>query len=896
VNASGKFFPAYSALGIICPLRQTLALSPGTRLGAYQILSLLGRGGMGEVYRACDTKLGRDVAIKVLPDLVANDAERLARFHREAEVLASLNHPHIAHIHGFEDSTGVPALVMELVEGPTLADRIAKGPLSIDEALPIARQIAEAVEAAHEQGIVHRDLKPANIKLRPDGTVKVLDFGLAKAIEPVSGRAATVTASPTITSPAVMTGVGMILGTAAYMSPEQAKGRPADRRADIWAFGCVLYEMLTRKRLFDGDDVSETIAAVLRAEPDWNALPPTTPIPIRTLLRRTLEKDPHQRLQHIGDARIEIEEARTGTKNGVATVSARGVQPAWIVAGASVLAATAIAALHVLEPPPPSPREMRVQITAPATFDSDGFALSPDGRYIVFVASDNGPRRLWLRTLDKTDMRSITGTDGASYPFWSADSRSLGFFASNKLYRVDIAGGPPQVLTDVADGRGGTWNPDGTILFARIALGPLMRIAAAGGEPTAVTVLDPPRQVGHTFPQFLPDGRHFLFYVRGAPGASGIYLGSLEGGLPKRLTAADRSGAYWKPGWLVFRQQGALVARRLKISQAELAGDPVTLADSVGAFSASLEGSVAYVGATGAQQLTWFDRTGKASSFGEPEANRFSSPELAPDDRRVVVDRGAQNSLDIWLSDLTRGGFTRFTTDPAGDQFPLWSPDGAQVVFASNRRRTLDLYLKPSSGGGAEELLLETANPKAPQDWSKDGRFLLYVEVDPKTTFDLWALEMEGNRQQRRPVVSTPFDERHGQFSPDGRWVAFQTNESGQFQVVVQPFPTQGGKWQVSINGGAAPRWRADGKELFFIDPAGRLMAVAVSATGSTFDVGKPVVLFQTRIVGGGAANLVKQQYAVSRDGRFLINQTVQDSATIPLTLILNWRPPINER
>jgi serine/threonine protein kinase len=875
-----------------------MALSAGFRLGPYEILSALGSGGMGEVYRARDTKLGRGVAVKVLPAAFLADPDRVLRFEREAKVLASLNHSNIAIVYGLEESnaaaspgqTGFCAIVMELIEGTTLADRIAEGPIPLDEALPIARQIAEALEAAHEHGIIHRDLKPANIKVRPDGPVKVLDFGLAKALEPAP--TSHLSQSPTITTPAA-TGMGVILGTAAYMSPEQARGKPVDTRADIWAFGCVLYEMLTGKRLFDGDGVSETVAAVLRAEPDWKALPPGTPVPIRRLLRRALEKNPRQRLQHIGDARIEIEEARRAAEEPVVPVSTRGVQAAWIVAVVSLSAAAVIAAVHLLETASPSPPEMRVQVAAPSASDPNGFALSPDGQHIVFVASTNGPQRLWLRALDKTDVRPIAGTDGAAFPFWSPDSRSLGFFASNKLYRVDLAGGPPQVLADVADGRGGAWNAEGTILFSRIALGPLLRIPATGGEPTAVTALDPPRQAGHQFPQFLPDGQHFLFFVRGGSDASGVYLGSLDRRAPKRLTAADRSGAYLNPGWLIFIQQGTLVARRLNVSQAELTGDPATLAESVGAFSVSADGRVAYsAGSTGPQQLTWFDRTGKASPAGEPDPNRPNFPELSPDDRRVVVDRAVQNNVDIWLSDLARGGFTRFTSDPATDQFPLWSPNGAQIAFASNRKKTLDLYLKQSSGTGAEELLLETANPKAPQDWSKDGRFLLYVDVDPKTAFDLWALEMVGNQRRRRLVVNTRFDERHGQWSPDGHWVAYQTNESGQFQIVVQPFPELSGKWQVSTNGGIEPRWRADGKELFFIDPGARLMAAGVTATGATLEVGKPVMLFPTRIVGGGTANLVKQQYAVSRDGRFLVNQSAQESSSLAITLVLNWKPP----
>jgi Tol biopolymer transport system component len=880
-----------------------LAITRGTRLGVYEVITLLGSGGMGEVYQAKDTRLKRDVALKVLPDTFAQDTDRLARFQREAELLATLNHPNIAGIYGLEESDGVRALVLELVEGPTLADRIAKGPIPIDEALPIARQIADALEAAHEKGVVHRDLKPANVKVTPDGKVKVLDFGLAKMLESTisPGVAAVTTNSPTITTPA-MTQMGVILGTAAYMSPEQAKGRPVDRRTDIFAFGCVLYEMLRGHRAFDGEDVTEILGRVVTAEPEWERLPARTPPSIRRLLRRALNKDPRHRLGDMRDARIELEEGETESEPMISSGATRGMRMAWVVATAAgvVAAVVAVPAVrHLYETPRPFPPEMRLQIMTPSTAVPFEFALSPDGRQIVFVAFDDGPQRLWLRPLDKTDAQPVAGTEGAEYPFWSADSRSIGFFALGKLYRVDIGGGFPQALANASPGRGGTWNADGTILFAPGTQRPLLRIAASGGEASAITRLNPPHQTGHRFPQFLPDGRHFLFYAVGGPQESGIYLGSLDGGEPKRLTGADSAGAYLEPGHVVFVRQGSLVARRLNLAQGELMGDSVTIADQVGhdnfalgAFSVVSNGRLAYrSGGASRQQLKWFDRTGKAvGAVSEPDANNLLYPELSPDGRRVAVQRTIQNNADIWLLDLVRGGFTRFTSDNAADNLPLWSPDGTRIVFQSSRNGTFNLYVKPTSGTGTEEVLLETTNNKAPQDWSKDGRFILYYELDSQTDQrDLWAVDVTTKERKPRAVVKTPFEERNGQFSPDGRWVAYETNESGRFEIVVQPFPEPSGKWQVSTSGGIAPRWRVDGKELYFIAPDSKLMAVVVTALGATFEAGAPVVLLSTRILGGGSGSFAKHQYAVSRDGHFLINQ-VEDSITTPITLIINLK------
>ncbi|MEQ1760969.1 MAG: protein kinase [Vicinamibacterales bacterium] len=897
-----------------------MALTPGTRLGPYEVLTQIGVGGMGEVYRATDTKLKRQVAIKVLPASVAGDAERLARFQREAEVLAALNHPNIAAIHGLEESDGIKALVMELVEGPTLADRIAHGAIPIDEALPIAKQIAEALEAAHEQGIIHRDLKPANIKVRADGTVKVLDFGLAKAVAGAAPEGAAyvhedgvrradlqvrhpASQAPTITTPAMMTGAGMILGTAAYMSPEQARGKAVDKRADIWAFGAVLFEMLSGTRPFDGEDVAETLGAVIHKEPVWSRLPATTPVSVRAVLQRCLQKEPRQRLRDIGDVRLALEGAFETAASLVTTTTSRwrGQLP-WMAAlsvAAALVAALAVPALrYVRQMLPP---EMRVEITTPPTDVPLQFALSPDGRFLVFVAPGEGSPRLWLRPLDQTEVRPLAGTEGASNPFWSPDSRSIGFFAAGKLLRLDLTGGAPQALAiATAASSNGSWGADGTILFARQLAGPLSRVAAAGGEPSVLTQLDPPRVMGHRAPQFLPDGRHFLFYALGTPEAAGLYLGSLDGGVPTRLTAADSGGAFLPPDQVVFVRQGTLVARRLDLASATLVGDPVLLADRVGVdanarggFAVSGAGAVAYRAGGGAsRQLTWFDRPGTAvGTAGEPDANDLRFPEISPDGRRVAMTRTVQGNADVWLLDLVRGGMARLTFDAARDVDPVWSPDGTRVAFSSNRTGTFDLYMKPSNGSGTEERLVNSPNTKQPQDWSPDGRWLVYYEVHPTSGRDLWVLDMAATDHAARVVANTSSEEVLAAFSPDGRWVAYQTNESGRFEVVVQPFPDTGSKWQVSTGGGVAPRWRADGQEIYFLAPDATLMAVSTTAAGGSFEAGTPAALFPTRIVDGGTVANNRPQYAVARDGRFLINQPVGDATASPIMLLMNWTP-----
>jgi hypothetical protein len=883
----------------------------GNRIAHYEVTAHLGSGGMGEVYQATDTKLGRCVAIKVLPDVFAADIERVARFEREARVLASLNHPHIAAIYGLEESLGRKFLVMELVEGKTLADRLAEvsnvksqsSGLPLDEALHIASQIAEALEAAHDKGVIHRDLKPANIKVTPAGQVKVLDFGLAKAFGD-DAAAPNLTNSPT--KAVAATNAGVILGTAAYMSPEQARGKEVDRRTDIFAFGCVLYEMLAGRPAFAGDSVTEILARVIEREPDWSLLPPGVTSRVHNLLRGCLEKDPRKRRRDAGDLRLDIEHAliepaRPVVRPVEAAARRRAWTP-WIVAGL-LAAALAAALLTSVFRPPARPPEMRLEITTPATVDPTSFAISPDGRQLVYAGSAEGQRRLYLRSLDATEAHPLAGTEWATYPFWSPDGRSIAFFgADGKLRRIETGGGPPTVLGQGQPGLGGTWSAGGAVLFAPFAAGPLLRAPASGGEAVPATKVSP-GQVGHSFPAFIGDSTQFLFYVRGSDEIQGIYIGSLDSADTRRLTPADTPGLYTSQGWLLFGSQGKLVARRFDPTTNELSGDPIALANSLATnplglfvarpFSASNTGHVVYrVGGPVTTQLTWFDRSGRAlGSIATPERADPANPAVSPDGSRVAFDRTLQGNTDIWLVDGER--LTRLTSDPAVDQFPLWTPRGDRIIFGTTRSGGQSISQKRSRAEGSEEPLFEGPPPvKVPSDVSPDERFLLYFSVDPTTSTDIWVLPLKGG-EKPFPFLNTSFAEVWGQFSPDGRWVAYQSNESGLWEIYVRPFPGPGGQWLISTAGGVYPRWASDGKELYYIDPTGRLMAVTIGVKSDALEVGKPVALFQPHILGGGA-NMIgrNQQYDVAPDGRFLINVLNDEALNSPLTILLNWKPP----
>jgi serine/threonine protein kinase len=756
---------------------------------------------MGDVYQANDSKLSRSVAIKFLPEAFSHDPERLARFQREARVLASLNHPNIAAIHGLEEIDGRHFLVMELVPGETLADRIKRGPLPVEEALEIGDNICEALEAAHEKGIVHRDLKPANIKWTPEGKVKVLDFGLAKVRE-VSGPAANLSESPTLLTRSTP---GVIMGTAAYMSPEQAKGKEVDRTTDVWAFGCVVYEMLTGGPVFEGETTGEIIGGIFKAEPDWRRLPSETPESIRRMLRRCLEKDRSKRLHDMADARIEIHDAQNEPHAGYAAREPRFRTPLLVLASALVLA-TLVVSFSVVQVfrPVLQPEEMRLEISTPPTANPETLAISPDGKKIVFVAASEGQSRLWIRSLDSVSARAFAGTDGASFPFWSPDSRSLGFFAEGKLKRIDVDSGSVLFLADAINGgRGGSWNRDGTIIFTPGSGNvPIFRISAGGGVPFPVTRAEG-NETSHRFPYFLPNGNHFLYYVQGAPDSHGIYISDLNGSPGRRLLDVDSAAVYAPTGQLLFVRQGTLFAQDFDVKRMELKGSPSPIADRIAAspaqgfmaVSASMTGHLIYRSASGGgrRQVVWFDRSGKeVTKVGDPTGAIELS--ISPDGRHAALSQPVNQNIDLWLLDLERGVLSRFTSDPAVDNYATWSPDSRRIAFGSNRKGAYDLYQKPAAAAGNEELLLASPNTKTPTDWSPDGRFLLYADLDPKNgSFDLWALPLEKDRKPF-PVTQTSFNERSGQFSPDGKWIVYESDESGRYEIYVQPFPGPGGK------------------------------------------------------------------------------------------------------
>ncbi len=867
-----------------------MPLTIGNLLGPYEIIEPIGAGGMGEVYKARDTRLDRIVAIKI------SNERFTERFELEARAVAALNHPNICTLH----DVGPNYLVMEYIEGES-----PKGPMPLDEALRIARQIADALEAAHERGITHRDLKPANIKIKPDGTVKVLDFGLAKVAATTSGSNER---SPTFTIG--MTEAGMILGTASYMAPEQARGKATDKRADIFAFGVVLHEMITGKRLFGGEDAGEMLAKVIRDEPDLSDAPHS----VQRLLVECLQKDPRKRLRDIGDVWRLLEGAPAEVASGAAALPPpRKTQWLWPAVAAVLLLSTgALALVHFREKPPVA-APMRFEILPPAKTTINTFALSPDGRKLILDARGaDGRSSLWIRLMDSLQARELPGTEGATPdPEWSPDSQYVAFSSGGNLKKIDIAGGPPQTLAPVVYPAAGiSWSRQDVILFG--SKGVINRVAASGGDSSPITVLNAQRgEVAQILPFFLPDGKHFLYYeVVAVRDSSGVLLGSLDAKPEeqgqKRLIASPAAAKYVAssaggPGWLFFLRGEALMTQPFDAGHLELTGRAVQLADRVstntfgGLFSVSNNGLLGYA-ATGGdkRQLTWFDREGKILGHaGEPTGR--DELELSPDATRVVEGRADEKGTwGVWMLDLERGVNTRLSFE-AGGGSAIWSPDGSEIVYAPSGGQSADLYRKPANGAGQGEVILHSEGVKTPDDWSRDGRFIIYMQRKKNAGTDLWVLPLQGDRKPV-PYLVTAFNEGQAKFSPDGHWVVYTSNESGTKEVYVQPFPvSSGGKWVVSNGGGSQPRWSRDGKELFYFAPDSTLMEVSVTTTGATFQPGVPKPLFRAAILGGtGGGPGVAWRWDITGDGkRFLMDTSLEEATAAPVTVVLNWQSAV---
>ena len=886
-----------------------MALTPGSRLGVYEVTAPIGAGGMGEVYRATDINLKRSVAIKVLPASVAADADRLARFQREAEVLAALNHPNIAAIYGLEKTPDFTALVMELVEGDDLSQRIARGPIPLDEALSIAKQIADALAAAHEQGIIHRDLKPANIKIRADGTVKVLDFGLAKVLDSRSVAALDMTPPPTLT---VHTHAGVILGTAAYMSPEQAKGVAVDKRADLWAFGAVLYEMLTGRRAFRGEGVSDTMARVLMEEPDWTALPATTPAPIRRLLSRSLQKDRKRRLESAADARFEIEDALALPVERAAPLRAGSRDALVLAAGAGGVALLAIV-LWVVTPPRPQPAERpsRFAIVPPPAQPlnvngvSRDIALSRDGRRLVYRSGGSmiGGSPLMVRAVDQLDAQQIPGVSAALGPFFSADSRWIGFFENGELRKISISGGPVITICPVS-GRwlGASWGDDNTIVFATDAPNTgLWRVPADGGQPTVLTTPDAAqREAHHGFPSMLPGGRSVLFTVPGPAGGADnpqVAVLDLKTRARKTLIRGGSDAEYVEPGYLLYAAAGTLRAVRFDPERLEVIGDSVPVVDHVitsatGAanYAVSRTGTLIYVpGGVGAQTmprtLLWVDRRGHEEPISAPP-RAYSSPRLSPDGTQVAVEIFDHDN-DLWIWDITRETLRRFTFDPAFDGMPVWSRDGQRIIWASTRSGGSQLYEQAADGAGPIGRLVTNAGrataitPDGARviGFGSRGQAPIEIVVSARTT------------RASEPSGEIRFQGVFAEISPDGRYIAYQSNESGRTEIYVRPFPlVDSGHWQISTGGGTRAVWARSGRELFYLDASNTLIAVPVQTSGSTFTAFNQAKVFD----GKYSEPFPARHYDVSADGqRFLMlkDTAAGDPNATPasLVVVLNW-------
>ena len=905
-----------------------MALTSGTRLGPYEIESPLGAGGMGEVYRARDTRLERTVAIKVLNAQLVASAELRARFEREAKIVSQLQHPHICVLHDVGNEGPIDYLVMEFLQGESLAERLRKGPLVAEQVLTFAIEIADALEKAHRAGIVHRDLKPGNVMLTKSGA-KLLDFGLAKPLGGTvasgtggSSSASVLAAALTQTMPAQSPGTplstaGAVIGTVQYMSPEQIQGIEADARSDIFSFGVMLFEMVTGKRTFEGKTQASIVGQILAVDPpSVSTLRPQTPPGLDRVIRLCLDKDPDERIQTAHDLKLQLqaiaEAPLTATQSPTVLPARRSWLP-WVAAGVLAVAAIAfaLAYLQSLRAPQVS---VHSYILAPekATFLLTGNSagppvLSPDGLRLAFVAKNaDGKQLLWIRPLNSAVAQPMSGTDGATYPFWSPDSHYVGFFAAGKLNKVEASGGPPQALCDAGAGRGGTWNSTGTIVFTPDATSGLARVNAAGGTRVALTTPDA-KETSHRWPDFLPDGNHFLYFAHGSTTAdSGIYLAALDSKDKdkdrKLLLRNDSNAIYAAPGFLLFVRDNTLVAQRFNPRSLALEGEAKPIADHVAVntdtwrsvLTASASGELLYQhgAAGGGSQLVWYEASGKPGEPVLPENADYYRPTLSPDASRLAFDLENNGVGDIWVLDLARHTKTRITFGPQYSADPVWWPDGKSIVFDYGPSGSEDsFYRQNADGTGSKVKLLETPGiSEIPFSVSPDGRYIAYMRRDPKsnTGWDIWALPMfpdKSGEQKPFAVVSTNFVDVTPSFSPDGKWLAYANNETGRQEVYIQPFPSGAGRWQVSTAGGLRPNWRKDGKELYFLSTDQQIMAVDVNQKGASLQLGAPRALFKVATVTGPSG-----PYTVSADGKkFVMNTVLPQSITEPLTLITNW-------
>jgi eukaryotic-like serine/threonine-protein kinase len=911
---------------------EPVAILPGNRLGPYEILSAIGAGGMGEVYRARDTRLDRIVAIKVLPVHLADRPELRERFEREARTIASLNHPHICTLYDVGHQDGTDYLVMEYLEGETLAQRLIKGPLPLNQVLQYAIEIADALDKAHRKGVTHRDLKPGNIMLTKSGT-KLLDFGLAKLQQEVAPANIQVSQSPTMSQP--LTAQGTIVGTLQYMAPEQLEGKEVDARTDIFAFGTVVYEMATGKRAFEGKSQASVIAKILETDPPpISSLQPMTPTALDHVVKTCLAKDPDGRWQAASDLARELKWiTEGGSQVGSSPTAAakgnrtrwRGVLP-WAVAGVLFVNLAALAFVHLSEKPPLPAEPVRFDIPMPpkaSLIESSGFRISPDGRKLAFgAANPDGTNSLWIRDLGSPEARPLASTEsGAEFPFfWTANGKYLVFQQSGTLKKIDVSSGVVETLCDLSSVElFGSSNAKGEIIFGQGGAG-LMKVSAKSGAASPLTALNSARgDYQDVVPSFLPDGRHFIYLrVSSNPVSSGIYAGSLDDPPgkqnPTRILATS-TGAEYVPssnpdtGHLLFlTQDGTLMAQPFDARRLELTGEPVPVVQQVahyingGYFSASANGVLVYMtgSAAATTQLAWFDRQGKiVGTVGEP--GDYYYPALSRDGTRVVVGRGAVENLALWLFDLTRGTGTRFTFDSVGGSAdPIWSPDGKRIIFSSNPGGISDLYQKLASGAAGEDPVLKSSEHKYPSDVSGDGRFLLYSSLDPKTKNDIWVLPLQGDGKPF-PFLRTTFDEQNGHFSPDGHWIAYVSDESGRYEVYVRAFSPDSGaadasgtgaKWQVSYGGGQSPQWSADGKQVYYLTLDSKVMEVNVT-TSSAFQSGTPKLLFQAP---QHPLSLATGDYTIDGE-KFLFLVPKQTSQTqAPFSVVLNWQGMLKQQ